>query len=253
MVFEGSNVIIELINGEPMFEIYSVGVALGQSKKNSQGVLYPRKERIVENLKNAEVSTCVHNGHEFITESQLYDFMLEAKTEKCKSFRKWVTNDVLPRIRAEGHYTLNNDNAKVNAVSSGITGITSSATLELMQTLLNEQRLLLEQNEQLKIENVEMKPKAEGYDELIDSKGDLDFKQLVKSIDGLTVGRNLFMGILRDKKILMSDNTPYQEYASRGYFRVIQVTNGFHSNPKTLVTKKGLDWLIKKCQEWELI
>jgi hypothetical protein len=38
----------------------------------------------------------------------------------------------------------------------------------------------------------QLQPKAENYEQLIDSKGDLDFKQLTKSIDGLKIGRNIF-------------------------------------------------------------
>lgn len=107
MNFEGNNVeIIQDANGNPLFEVYSTGMALGHTKKNAMGVCYPRKERIDENLKNAEITPCVRNGHKYIDESQLYDFMLEARTDKCRKFRKWVTNDVLPSIRKTGAYSV---------------------------------------------------------------------------------------------------------------------------------------------------
>ena len=35
---------------------------------------------------------------------QLYDFMLEAHTDKCKKFKKWITHEVLPQIRKTGEY-----------------------------------------------------------------------------------------------------------------------------------------------------
>lgn len=104
--FEGTNVhIIQDENGEPLFEIYSTGMALGHIKKNAVGNYYPRKERIDDNLKNAEITPCVRDGHSWINESQLYDFMLEARTDKCRKFRKWVVNEVLPSIRKTGMYT----------------------------------------------------------------------------------------------------------------------------------------------------
>lgn len=107
MQFEGSNVeIINDENGNPLFEVYSTGMALGQVKKNAVGVCYPRKDRIDENLKNAEITPCVRNGHSYLNESQLYDFMLEARTDKCRKFRKWVTNEVLPSIRKTGNYSI---------------------------------------------------------------------------------------------------------------------------------------------------
>lgn len=107
MKFEDNDVeIIQDENGELLFEIYSTGKALGHIKKNAVGACYPRKERIEENLKNAEITPCVRNGHKYINESQLYDFMLEARTDKCRIFRKWVTNEVLPSIRKIGNYSI---------------------------------------------------------------------------------------------------------------------------------------------------
>lgn len=106
MQFEELSVEIITENNELLFEVYSTGMALGHVKRNVVGNLYPRKERIDENLKNAEITPCVHNGHKYITESQLYDFMLEARTDKCRKFRKWVTNEVLPSIRKTGIYTV---------------------------------------------------------------------------------------------------------------------------------------------------
>lgn len=107
MKFEGTNVhIIQDENGEPLFEIYSTGMALGHIKY-AKDKPYPRKERIDETLKNAEITAVVRNGQLFISESQLYDFMLEARTDKCRVFRKWVVNEVLPSIRKTGSYTVN--------------------------------------------------------------------------------------------------------------------------------------------------
>nr|DAF66678.1 MAG TPA: BRO family protein [Caudoviricetes sp.] len=107
--FEGNKVdIIINDNGEPLFEIYSTGMALGHVKI-AKGKIYPRKDRIDKNIKNAEISTVVHDGQQYITEEQLYDFMLECKTEKCKPFRRWVTHKVLPSIRKIGKYEIQMD------------------------------------------------------------------------------------------------------------------------------------------------
>lgn len=96
-------------NNEVLFELYSTGMALGQVKKNGVGKLYPRKERINKTLENADIKPCVHDGHKYLTEEMLYDFMLEARTDKCKEFRKWVTSEVLPSIRKYGAYIDSNE------------------------------------------------------------------------------------------------------------------------------------------------
>lgn len=106
MKFEDMPIDIQNIDGVWMFELYSVGAAIGQVKKNSSGVIYPRKDRIDENVKKAEIQPCVRNGHKYITESQLYDLMLEARTDKCRVFRKWLTNEVLPALNHKGTYSV---------------------------------------------------------------------------------------------------------------------------------------------------
>lgn len=106
MKFENNDVeIIQDENGEPLFEIYSTGMALGYATV-AKGKVYPQKIRIDKILKNAEIKPVVHGVQLFINESQLYDFMLEARTDKCRIFRKWVTNEVLPSIRKTGNYTV---------------------------------------------------------------------------------------------------------------------------------------------------
>ena len=103
-VFEGNDVqIIVDENDELLFELYSTGAALGYIT-TAKGKNYPHKTRIEKTVENAEISTVVHGVQQYLTESQLYDFMLEARTDKCKPFRKWVTNEVLPTIRKTGCY-----------------------------------------------------------------------------------------------------------------------------------------------------
>ena len=106
-LFEGHKVEIIEADGEKLFELYSTGMALGQTKTNSAGKQFPRKERIDENVKSADITCCVHNGHKYLTEEMLYDLMLEVKTDKVKPFRKWVTGTVLPSINKTGGYVAN--------------------------------------------------------------------------------------------------------------------------------------------------
>ena len=103
-IFENVEVGIIVENGEPLFEVYSTGMALGQVVTNAKGVAYPNKERINKNLVNAGITPCLHNANIYISEEQLYDLMFEMKTDKVKKFRKWVTFEVLPSIRKHGAY-----------------------------------------------------------------------------------------------------------------------------------------------------
>ena len=236
MKFENQDVRIEIINNEPMFEIYSVGMAIGHTKI-AKGNIYPRKERIDANLESAEISTVVHDGQKFITESQLYDFMLEARTDKCKTFRKWVVEEVLPSIRKTAGFV--SEDREGEFVDKYFPTFSDDVKLAMVQDLLKS--------------NKELKPKAENYELLMNSKGNIDFGQFVKSAN-LKLGRNNFISLLRDKSILMQKGTtPTQRYVNSGYFEVVQTVNNGFSNTKTVLTKKGQDWMISKCREWSLV
>lgn len=68
MIFEGNQVeIITNEKGEPLFEVYSTGMALGYMT-NSKGKTYPHKVRIDNTIKNAEISTVVHGVQQYFTE-----------------------------------------------------------------------------------------------------------------------------------------------------------------------------------------
>ena len=106
---------------------------------------------------------------------------------------------------------------------------------------------------QEKVELIEeIQPKADNYDRLLNAEGYITMHEFVKSAN-LKIGRNKFMEGLRVEGILMKDSTsPYQKFVDQDYFKVKQtVKNGF-SVSSTVITKKGLNWLMKKCAEWDL-
>ena len=115
--FEGRKldyIIVE--DGEPLFELYNVGMMLGYAKKNSVGTEYARKERIDKVIKKADIEPWVQGGHKYLTEEMVYDFMLEAHTEPCKRFKKWLSKEVLPSIRKHGAYV--GENADENYINN---------------------------------------------------------------------------------------------------------------------------------------
>lgn len=161
-MFEGHKVDIIQENGQVLFEIYSTGMALGYARDNGKSMgehgvhkLYPYKSRIDKVLENADIKPYVHSGQRYLTEEQLYDFMLEARTEKCKSFRKWVTNVVLPTIRKTGGYVDNADKFTDNYFSNLSLEVRQAIKFELMtrnRELINRKKKLLEEAQELKRE-----------------------------------------------------------------------------------------------------
>ena len=161
-MFEGHKVDIIQENGQVLFELYSTGMALGYSRSDGKSIsdhggqkLFPRKDRIDKILENADIEPCSHGLSKYLTEEQLYDFMLEAKTEKCKSFRKWVTNDVLPTIRKTGGYVDNADKFTDNYFSNLSLEVRKAIKQELVyrnKVLVNRKRELIVEAEELKRE-----------------------------------------------------------------------------------------------------
>lgn len=99
-------------------------------------------------------------------------------------------------------------------------------------------------------ENAVLKPKADFFDTVTNSKDAVDIGTASKVLN-FSKGRTTLFRILRDKGILMATNIPYQEYCDRGYFRVIESTytnkrtGDTHTNYKTVVYQRGLDYIRK--------
>lgn len=96
MKFEEQDVIIEIINDKPMFEIYSVGFALGyQDRRTSKGKVYitPRKDRIEKILESADISTLAHRGQTFISLDGLRKLISVSNTKNKGVFIDWLKNN----------------------------------------------------------------------------------------------------------------------------------------------------------------
>ena len=119
-------------------------------------------------------------------------------------------------------------------------------------TMVEALELALEQAKEIEALNAKIetdKHKVEFYDAVADSKDAITIGDAAKVLN-MGVGRNRLFQILRNNKILQSNNVPYQEYIDRGYFRVIeqQWTKPDGENCisiKTLVYQNGLDFIRK--------
>lgn len=118
--------------------------------------------------------------------------------------------------------------------------------------LIESQKMIENLNQQV----IEMKPKAEFFDQVASSKTAIQMSEVAKVLNYPNFGRNRLFEFLRNKKVLMANNIPYQKYVDCGYFRVIEQKytkpNGDTAiNIKTLVYQKGINF-IKKILDKEL-
>lgn len=169
-----------------------------------------------------------------VNEPGLYSLILGSRKPEAKSFKRWITHDVIPAIRRTGMYATNEllDNPDL---------------LIAVATQLKEERAA---RRVLELQAAEDKPKVEFFDAVADSKDAIDIGTAAKVLKVPGVGRNILFKMLREAKILMHNNQPYQEYIDRGYFRVVEqkyqkLDGSTNISIKTLVYQKGLDYIRK--------
>lgn len=166
----------------------------------------------------------------FINEANLYKVIFQSRKESAEKFTDWVTSEVLPSIRKYGSYCL------------------PRTYKEALAQLLIE----VDKNEKLELENKEMKPKAEFFDAVADSKTAISMNEVAKVLNIKGYGRNNLFEFLRQEGILDRFNVPYQKYVDAGWFRVIEQHYQKNGEPvittKTLVYQKGVDAIRKRIQ-----
>ena len=130
----------------------------------------------------------------------------------------------------------------------------AKSTIEkaLPKTFAEALRLAAEQAEQIEKQQAliaEQTPKAEFFDAVADSKDAVPMLEVAKVLGIKGMGRNNLFEFLRQEKVLMNNNIPYQRYQDLGYFRVIEqkYTKNYEEciNFKTLVYQKGVDFIRK--------
>lgn len=94
----------------------------------------------------------------------------------------------------------------------------------------------------------ELQPQLHIAETVGNVKGYYDMGDFAKILDIDKLGRNNMFKWLREKKILMTDNVPYQSYVK--YFKVVPTvaSNGYKSN-KTLLRPNGIEYIVKKLIE----
>ena len=162
-----------------------------------------------------------------IPHGDLVRLIVKSQLPSAERFESWVMDEVMPSILKTGTYSMNPQELIARAVIEA-------------QKMIEHQTALI----------AEMKPKADFFDTVTDSTDAVEIGLAAKTLN-LGIGRNKLFTFLRDNKVLMRNNTPYQEYIDRGYFRVIESSyskpdGSNHINIKTVVFQKGLDFIRRR-------
>ena len=96
------NIRMEEISNQPWFIAKDVCTALELSEVSNT------VKRLDDDEKLARIVFVSGQGREmwFINESGLYNLIFQSRKPNARAFRKWVTNEVLPKIRQTGQYRI---------------------------------------------------------------------------------------------------------------------------------------------------
>lgn len=166
-----------------------------------------------------------------ITEGDIYRLVIKSQLPQAEKFESWVFDNVLPSIRKNGGYIANQEQMTPEQI--------------VANALIVAQNIISQKDRQIE----EMKPKADFFDAVADSKTAISMNEVAKVLNIKGYGRNNLFEFLRENKVLDRWNVPYQRYIDNGWFRVIEQKYQKNGEPivttKTLVYQKGIDGIRK--------
>lgn len=179
-----------------------------------------------------------------VSESGLYSVILRSDKPEAKEFKRWVTHEVLPKIRRHGAYIIT---SKLEEIMNE-----SDSWIKLLTALKKERQ----EKERLQLQTAEDKPKVVFADTVSVSDGTILIGELAKILkgNGIDIGQNRLFERLRQNGFLIKRkgtdyNAPTQKAMELGLFRVketaITHSDGHVTISKTTkVTGKGQQYFI---------
>lgn len=211
-----------VIDDEPWFVGKDVALALGYERADNA----IRKHVDNEDKLMHQIGASGQNRQMYIiNESGLYSLVLSSKLPTAKKFKRWVTSEVIPRIRKHGTY--------MTAETIEAVLLNPDTIIRLAMSLKEEQeakrKLTLENTQQKQIIG-ELQPKAKYYDEILSNPGLVSITQIAKDY-GMS-GRKM-NELLHELGVQYKQSNQwllYREYHNEGYT---------HSNTVQIIHKDG--------------
>lgn len=225
------------IDGEPWFVGKDVATALGYSSTNRAIIMHVDEE-------DKGVTKCNTLGGAqnltVINESGLYSLILSSKLPTAKKFKRWVTSEVLPSIRKNNGYIMNQENMTPEQI--------------MAEGILIAQRIIESKNKEFE----RMKPKEVFADAVKTSHTSILIGDLAKILkqNGIETGQKRLFEWLRNNGYLIKRNgtdrnMPTQRAMEMGLFEVKESTinnpdGSIRITKTTKVTGKGQQYFINK-------
>ena len=198
-----------------------------------------KPSEVAKRLDPEDLCEVVFRGHMnstlktyLVNESGLYATILRSNKPIARKFKRWVTKEVLPTIRKTGSYSIRTQPQQLSLV-------------EVLEMCLasEKERLRLEE------ENKSLKPKVELYDIICTSDNSMTLEEAIKTLSIPNFGTKKFLDYLRKRRFLTQKNLPYQRYINCEYFTIKEKITNSTITHQTLITQKGLHYIIQCLQE----
>ncbi len=208
-----------VVDGEPWFSGTDVAKALGYAKP---------QDAVARHCKHSvKHGVPVGNGNSvemnFISESDLYRLTMKSQLPSAEKFSDWVVEDVLPSIRKNGGYIQNQEELTPEQL--------------VAKALVVANQIIAEKEAKI----TEMEPKAEYFDNLVDSRLLTTFRDTAKE---LHIPPKEFTQWLVNNGYVYRDRhkmlKPYEKHRKNGLFQMKDFSTPFgYSNVQTYITVKG--------------
>lgn len=229
------------INNKPYFCACDVARALGYARPNDAVRSHCRatvKHSTPISRKMQEIN--------FIPEGDVYRLIVRSKLPSAEKFESWVFDTVLPSIRRNGGYIMNQENLSDSE-------LLAKAVLVAQKTIANKDKII----EQQKAKIEQDKPKALFADAVAASHTSILIGELAKLLkqNGIETGQRRLFAWMRDNGYLIktgsAKNMPTQRAMELGLFEIKEGSyiNGAGANITTKTTKvtgKGQQYFINK-------
>ena len=242
------NVRVKMINDEPWFMGRDVCKALGYVNNRKALMDHVDEEDKKDGVEIRDSIGRVQKGI-VINESGLYSLILRSKRDSAKEFKRWITSEILPIIRKTGGY-VNNDEMFINTYLPNADEQTKimfksslTAIRELngkIDTLNGEIKKLDGQVSELGNKVEVMTPKAEYYDDVLQSEGLVSITTIAKDYGKSALWMNNF---LHQHKVQFKQNNTwvlYAKHSGKGYTK-----SKTYYNEKTGRSKVTMYWTQK--------
>ena len=143
--WNNTNLDYGLLDGEPVFKLRFIENLLGIT--NIRQTLDTSDTDYVIKVDNSIVcfiyNRKLHNtGELFLTEAGLYKVILRSNKPEAEKFSKWVTKEVLPSIRKNGGYIMNQENMATEEILARAVILANNLIAE-KNKIINEQKQVI--------------------------------------------------------------------------------------------------------------